>query len=246
MSTELWKPKRQRSPNYPNYSLRECIAFLTKYYAKNKASETHFDEAVISIGHSPSSSTANRAIAAMIAFGLFEFRGSGNAKFYKASKLAQTYMLSTDDDEKAQLLKKAALTDESMKDVWDKWGANIPQEQSIQKSLQLEMSYSPEGAKNFAKVIIDTYEFAHLNEAIVDGNNEEESPNRDEQKQIRIDGTAKKATADSSIRTANLLLIGKDRQVVISVPNDFSEDEFSRMLKWLEIQKEGLVVEVAF
>jgi hypothetical protein len=124
-----------------------------------------------------------------------------------------------------------------MQEIWNKWGADIPHEDSIKKSLQLEMNYSPEGAKRFASVIADTYEFAQLSTTAT---NEEEVESLEEQTSIKkreenIEPEKK------SMRKANLLLQGENREIIIYAPADLNDVEFELIFKWLELQKYGLV-----
>jgi len=172
------KATRQRSPNYPAYSLRDCERFLDIFYSKFKTSEAHFDDAVKVMGHKTTSSTANRVISAMESFGLLEVRGFGQAKFVKASNLGQSILLAENEDERQELLQKSALSNESFLKVWEKWGPNLPTVTSVQKSLQLEMHYSGEGARRFAIVIVDTYDFVKFRDLVDSPEDEEDEINR--------------------------------------------------------------------
>ena len=155
--------KRMRSPNYPNYDLNECIGFLEKYYKKYNVKEAFVDDAIKQIGFSPTSSTANRLLSSMFAFGLFDVRGVKEKRFVLPTKLAQQLILEAKGTPSwYDLLRQAALHDKSMQDIWNQWGPNIPPEDTIKRVLQLDMKYSPEGAKRFAPVIGETYKFAQL------------------------------------------------------------------------------------
>lgn len=232
------KTQRVRSPNYPNYSLKECMAFLEKLYAKYGTSEVHVDDAIKQMGHSPTSSTAGRVLASMFSFGLLESRGAKDSKFVRLSRLAQEILLDEDGSpERLNVLKQAALNDDSMQEIWNKWGANIPHEDSIKKSLQLEMNYSPEGAKRFASVIAETYDFAQLSNASSD---DEEAEATEEQTSTKKQGE-NIGPEKASMRKANLLLQGENREIIFYAPADLTDVEFELIFKWLELQKYGLV-----
>jgi len=232
------KTQRVRSPNYPNYSLKECMAFLEKLYAKYGTSEVHVDDAINQMGHSPTSSTAGRVLASMFSFGLLESRGAKDSKFVRLSRLAQEILLEEDGSpERFNLLKQAALSDDSMQEIWNKWGANIPHEDSIKKSLQLEMNYTPQGAKRFASVIAETYDFGQLSNATSD---DEEAAATEEQTSTKKQGE-NIGSEKASMRKANLLLQGENREISIYAPADLTESEFGLIFKWLELQKYGLV-----
>jgi hypothetical protein len=236
--------KRLRSPNYPNYDLKECVTFLDKFYKKYNVKEAYIDDAVKQMGHSPTSSSANRVLSSMFSFGLLSVRGVKENRFVSPTKLAQEIVLESKETPIwYELLRKAALNDKSMHDIWDKWGPNIPSEDTIKKVLQLEMKYSPEGAKRFASVIVVTYNFARLLEISENSdvliNEEEENKEDNISKEQEISNEDKKSL--SSLRKANLLLPGDKREIVVYAPSDLTNEEFEILILWLQLQKFGLV-----
>jgi hypothetical protein len=132
--------QRVRSPNYPNYSLKECIEFLEKLYSKYGTKEVHIDDAVERMGHSPTSSTAGRVIASMLSYGLLNSRGSKKNRYVWLSQLAQEILLAENDtDRKLELLQKAALNDTATLSVWERWKNDIPSEPTLRKILEFEL-----------------------------------------------------------------------------------------------------------
>lgn len=240
MEQQTKKTVRVRSPNYPNYSLGECMIFLEKLYKKYGANEVHKEDAITQMGHSPTSSTAGRVLASMFSFGLLESRGAKDSKFVRLSRLAQEILLEEDNSpQRFSLLRQAALSDEAMIEIWNKWEANIPHEDSIKKSLQLEMNYSPEGAKRFASVIAATYNYAQLSKVP-----QEEQEDVTIEEEVSLKAREKSSEQEiSSIRKANLPLpgIGVDREIIISVPDDLTDEEFEQARKWFEFLKFGFV-----
>lgn len=235
------KPKRQRSPNYPNYGLRDCVAFIQKIYDKYGAGEAHTDDAIKQAGHSPTSSTAGRVLAALSSYQLIESRGSKSSKFLKLTRLALEILLEKEDSSKRfTLLKQAALSDDAMLAIWEKWGQQIPAEDTIRKVLMLEMGYSPEGAVRFANVVVDTYDFAQLKTQGDTPLTELENSHQDETESL-ADDQSDLEILSSGTRKANLLLPGKNRQIIIYAPEDLTDIEFNLIFKWLELQKYGLV-----
>jgi hypothetical protein len=180
----------------------------------------------------------------MFSFGLLESRGAKDNKFVRLSKLAQEILLEEENSPKRfDLLRQAAKKDSSMQAIWEKWGPNIPHEDSIKKSLQLEMTYSPEGAKRFASVIVETYDFAHMSKAITE--ELEEEINKNEEDKGLEGGGKEKKNITPPIRKANLLLPGINREILISAPADLTDKEFELVLQWLALQKYGLVSSVS-
>ena len=238
---QVKKTQRLRSPNYPNYDLQECVGFAEKLFKKYGTSEVHTEDAITQMGHSYTSSTAGRVLASMFSFRLLESRGTKDSKFVRLSKLAQQILMEDEGSpERIVLLQEAALSDESMQMVWNKWGANIPHVDSIKKSLLFEEKYALEGAKRFASVIIDTYEYAHLKD-MPDEETEIEDETKNEPKPaMRSEKYTSESESNLPMRKANLLLHG-GREMIVQAPDDLTDGEFDRFLKWLEFQRDGLV-----
>lgn len=157
------KSKRTRSPDYPHYTLGDCIGFLNLYINNNGFVEAHKDVASESMGHSPTSSTSNRVVAAMMHYGLFEVRGSGDDRFFWPSVLAgEIYKASRQSAEYIEAIRKAALAPDAMKTVWEKWGENLPTPQALEKSLLVELGFSRLGAERFSTVATENYQYANL------------------------------------------------------------------------------------
>lgn len=239
MNESNFKGQRQRSPNYPYYDLRECVSLLDKLYKKYKGNEVHTEDAYIQMGFSPTSSTANRVLASLFSFGLLESRGTSKSKFVRPSRLGQEILLEEEKSQKRiELLQKATLCDSSMQVIYEKWGSIIPAEETIKKALQLEMNFSAEGAKRFATVIVETFNFAQFSELSSDKNS---TIDEDNNKTTRESEDKKEEIISPFVRKANLLLTGNNREIIIYAPSDLTEDEFLMISKWLELQKYGLV-----
>lgn len=247
--------QRVRSPNYPNYSLKECIGFLEKLDKKYGTKEVHIDDAVEQMGHSHTSSTAARVIASMLSFGLLNSRGSKNNRYVWLSPLSQEILLAENDaDEKLKLLQKAALNDAAITSIWEKYGNNIPGETTLRKVLEYEMSFSKGGANRFSSVLTDTYEFAKLNQLDSEESDEEENDKEEglnnqfdspQNPQSSLDVIGPKTNNDVQLRKANLLLAGQNREIIIYAPVDLTEEEFDLIGDWLRLQKYGLVAKKA-
>lgn len=236
------KMQRVRSPNYPFYDLKECMDFLNKLAEKFGSGEAYFDDAVTQMGHSPTSSTANRVISSLLSFGLINSRGSGANRYVWLSQLSQKILIEEENSPQwVKLIQQAALKDNSMQNVWEKWENEIPQDETIIKVLQFELKYSPKGAKRFASVIIETYEYAKLKESSKKDTKEESQEFDEESSDDFDENDQNKKDLPASIRKANLLLPGHKREIVIYAPADLTDGEFDLILKWLELQKYGLV-----
>ena len=241
--------QRVRSPNYPNYSLKECVDFLEKLYSKYGSKEVHIDDAVEQMGHSPTSSTAGRVIASMLSYGLLNSRGSKNNRYVWLSQLSQEILLAEkDQNRRIKLLRDAALNDTATATVWERYGNDIPPEATLKKILEFEMNFSKGGANRFSFVATETYEYAKLNqlgieETDTNEDNLEEDIDQPRDQQGDENNKDQKIKTDNEVqlRKANLLLAGQNREIIIYAPTDLTEEEFDLIGDWLRLQKYGLV-----
>jgi hypothetical protein len=253
---------RQRSPNYPSYSLKECVEFVIRLYKEVDFKEVYFDDAVKFMGHSPTSSTAPRVMATVGSFGLIESRGTGNDKFIKLSRLAQEMMLGLSDEDESyeripvQLLQEAALNDDMVNTMWNKWGSNIPQQKTVERSLLLEFNFSKPGAQRFSAVLLETYKYAKLDELNVQLENQlkevPELPKNQPVEQIndKINnqtsiqetlGSKMLGSGQYQMQDYALPLQGGEKTVVLRAPAGLTEEDFETIITWIKIIKLGLV-----
>ena len=108
------KDKRKRSPNYPYYSLKDCVGFLNKFIKNNKGGfvEAHMEFAIKYMGYSTGSNRAISAISSMLGYGLFKSRGSGKNRYFWPSELAKQIYKSPDDSNQAIALRQEAALNE--------------------------------------------------------------------------------------------------------------------------------------
>ncbi len=101
--------------------------------------------------------------------------------------------------------------------------------------------------KDFAHVIQENYEAANLKDfsgtpTLIDENKnqDKESQNYSQHPSLNPNRSKQSDEIQSSMRKANLLL-GNNREILIYVPDDLTEEEFNRIPSWLDIQKYGLL-----
>jgi hypothetical protein len=242
---------RQRSPDYPYYNLKDCISFLTKYREKNKFNKAYVDSAISAMGFSTKGSTGNRVIASLLNYGLFQSEGAKDKRLLQPTRLAQEILLEKEGTSHFnELLQQAAQNDGTTRMMLSIWGDNIPTEETIKRYLFLNMKFSEEGARRCAEVFSANYDYVNLKDytekPMSDVTTNTMGENTQEERHPRDNEIPKfsgpsESVSSIKIRKANFLLPGDDREIIISVPSDLTEEEFSLSLKWLEFQKFGLV-----
>ncbi len=117
-----------RGPSYPYVNLSEAVELTRKVYNFTRKSPAPLPSVVKDAWeYSPTSSSGEKVLAALKAFGLVEETVSGEAKMLKISERA--YRILVDDAESAERLKAlrdAALSPKWYKFCWETWGKEMP------------------------------------------------------------------------------------------------------------------------
>src|SRR5690349_11918373 len=80
--------KRDRSPDFPFIGLSKALERLDSLFAKAKRYEVRAFDVAPHWGYKPTSSSLDRTVGALAAYGLIEQSGSGSAKKIKVSDAA--------------------------------------------------------------------------------------------------------------------------------------------------------------
>jgi hypothetical protein len=91
------KVKRKRV-YMPYIGIKEAIDRLAKLKARDGFTEVSYDIALIGMGYTPSSSSADRVLSALLSYGLLDQRGASKNKIVWMTSLAKQILLSLDDD----------------------------------------------------------------------------------------------------------------------------------------------------
>ncbi|HEV3244557.1 MAG TPA: hypothetical protein VGZ31_09110 [Chthoniobacterales bacterium] len=235
MNTE--SSKRSRSPAYPICSLPTAVESARKLWESQRKQEAHIDSALKTLGYGGRSGRAVRAIAALNQYGLTEESGAKDARKIRLSEQAQDILhLAETDERRRKALKAAALTPKINASLWERYGANLPDDVAIKPFLIREKGYND----NIVNWIIANYratlEFAKLDKLV------EDKPEDDKTEPPAI-------TAHDSIRTKPPpmtttaqelpILVGTDR--VARIPFPMADDDFEMLIKTLNLWKEKLV-----
>lgn len=167
--------KRQRSPNFPYATLRDCVDLVRMLHDKVQTTQIPVDLAYRRMDLNPSSSVSLRIMGSLTGYGLLNVEGSGKDKRVNVSELGRRIAIDTrpDSPEIIGLYQKAIFNEPMMQKAWNEWRRNLPRDQeAIETVLRLHYDFSNERAANrFASVIIDNYSFAQLDEYFEGVNN---------------------------------------------------------------------------
>ena len=95
-------------------------------------------------GYKEESSTGFSCIAALKKFGLVDHEGMGESRQVRLSNLALTILLDNDPASAARrdALRNAALGPRIHAELWERYGAELPSDQSLRRFLVLERSFN--------------------------------------------------------------------------------------------------------
>lgn len=114
------------------------------------------DVAVKAWGHTGLTGPSRRKLAALKYYGLVEEVDGG----VRVSKLAEAILHPADDEERARLLKKAALNPDIFREILQKFSR--ASDTSITSHLVRERDFNSKGADKFVEVFRETIQFANL------------------------------------------------------------------------------------
>ena len=165
------KRNRTRSPSYPYLDLP---AALEKAAALWKAEGRHAVAVNVAMqhwGYKEESSTGYSCVAALKKFGLAEHEGIGETRQVRLSNLALTILLDNDPGSagRRDALRTAALGPRIHAELWERYGAELPSEQSLRRFLVLERSFNEASVDELLAEYQATMAFAGLSVGAVRG-----------------------------------------------------------------------------
>jgi hypothetical protein len=198
-------------------------------------------------GYSPKSGAGLVTLAAVKHFGLIEDQGRGVNRTVKLSDLALKIILSPDPSEQGASLKAAALTPAIHRELWDKYGADLPSHAILRYEL-LQRGFSESGAEELIQEYRQTIQVAGLS-----ASDKLPEENEDQRREDGVEDMSKLVKApeaflplpDDKTRKPLVLNLPLSRRslAVIQVPQTVTPDEWDRLIAALETFKGAIVAE---
>jgi hypothetical protein len=159
---------RHRSPNYPMFDLGTAIARTNRFRARAQRNTVDADTAVEAIGYKAGSAGGNRALGALLGYGLLdEIKSATGKRQIKLSAMAYRMLalLTEDDPERLELIRYAALKPKVYADIVNHFpDLEDLDDRVIRNYLVLEQNFNPETVLDVIKGFRATYDFAKLGE----------------------------------------------------------------------------------
>lgn len=172
MAVEL-EPKhkraRTRSPSYPYLALPDALEKAATLWRAESRHAVSVSVAMQHWGYKAESSTGFSCIAALKKFALVDEEGVGEHREVKLSNLALTVILDdTDSPERKTALRTAALSPGIHAELWERYGADLPSDQSLKRFLVIEKNFNESSVDEFLAEYRATIAFAELHAASSD------------------------------------------------------------------------------
>ncbi|KTB75771.1 hypothetical protein AO072_05420 [Pseudomonas syringae ICMP 13102] len=155
---------KQRSPSYPGITLETALARAKAFY---RAEDRHETVVATAVGHwkyGPKSSGGLVTISALKSYGLMDDKGVGVDRKVRLSQLGLS--IAQDDrlvsPERDEAIKKAALNPPILRDLWERYGLNLPSTDTVAHYLRVEKLFIPAAALDLIKIYKEVVSYAKL------------------------------------------------------------------------------------
>ena len=243
-----------RSPAYPAFGLAFAIDKLQMFYKAQVKNAVGVEAAAESMGYQTArSGAAQRAIAALISYGLIAEEGSGASRKVKITEMGRKILLLPENDsEREDLIQEAATNPKIYKDMLAQWPENLPSEKELNKYLTFTKSYHEDIVPSLIKVFRETYEFAKLDKLEYHQTDDEDSTEVNEERGVQQNNTTSSSrnvveavatferNNESAQRILHIPLIG-GRLATLQTPATIDEEDYEFIRKYLEIFKDAII-----
>lgn len=156
--------KRNRSPSYPVFDLEKAVEMAKNFYKAEGFNEALVDIAVKSWGLTPGGSAGYRTVAALLHYGIFEDEGSGDERIVYLTELGKTIVLDEreNSEERKKAIRNAALNPKIFRDLWEKWGPDLPSDENMNFHLVRNLGFNRKHVQKFINSFRSTIEYANL------------------------------------------------------------------------------------
>jgi hypothetical protein len=167
--------RKKRSPSYPGIDLGLALQRARELWEHEHHYAANVETVLGHWGYGAKSGGGYAALAALKSFGLVVDEGSGDSRTASLTRLAQDIITTESEYERGRLTKKAALAPKAHADLWAKYQAQLPSDQTMVLFLIREQGFTPNGASELVSEWKRTMAFANLT-----ANTDTLSPNGDD------------------------------------------------------------------
>lgn len=227
---------KMRSPNYPAYSLRNCVEWVERIWQKEGRTTLDPEIAAVAAGYKGLSGPSRTAIASMKKFGLLEETGEG----LRVSSLTLSILHSSSPGDATEALRDAALKPSLFAQLAETHlQASV---KAIASYLITKLGFSQTGATACAEAFQDTIIFAKLDDptSFASIETDSETPEHPEANIETSHDSLPIAIRDRARVLVWPLTRGIHAEVSFS-SGDLSEEDVDLLCAYLALAKRGLL-----
>ncbi|MBM3550544.1 MAG: hypothetical protein FJX45_02020 [Alphaproteobacteria bacterium] len=157
--------KRDRSPAFPYIGLGKAVERIQVLFDNAKRYEARVADIAKDWGLAPKSSSTDRNVAALLAYGLAEVSGGGDARKIKVSETGWRILDDKRPGIRESLLAEAALRPRIIAEYREHWKHGRPDDSHAISQLKFEGGFTDEAAKLFLRVFDETIRFTKGSDA---------------------------------------------------------------------------------
>ena len=158
------KRSRTRSPSYPYLDLPTALEKVTVLWNVEGRHPAAVSVAMQHWGYKEDSSTGYSCVAALKKFGLVDHDGMGETRQIRLSALALAILLDRDpaSADRRDALRRAALNPRIHAELWERYGADLPSDQTLRRFLVIERNFNEASVDELLAEYKATVAFAGL------------------------------------------------------------------------------------
>ena len=236
---------RIRSPGYPSFSLEQAVEYARKVHEADRQHPVPRDVAARHMGFTGLTGTSDRALSALMHFGLAEKVGKGEIR---VTELALRIIHADTLDEMRAALHEAAFKPDLFKELRDRYPGAPPSAGSLSSYLSRE-NFAPAAIGPAAKAYLETCHYLQRERAYEsDGDATEDKAESPPPKEIETmlasplpNSTSAPAPAvrgvvssPSAVRS-DVFTIGDDGEVVVTLPTTMTQQTYDDLKDWLDL-----------
>lgn len=162
--TEVTPPpasgKKDRSPSFPFITLTKAVERARELFTAAKRHEMRLPDAAAAMNYGAKSSGAIQTLAALIAYGLVEDSGSGDARKFRISDLGFKTLEDERPGAREGALAQAATAPKLIAEYLPMWGEGRPADGICISELRIDRGFTEDGAASFLRVFDDAMTYA--------------------------------------------------------------------------------------
>lgn len=237
-------PRRERSPSYPGIGLETAIEKARVVWDKEHRHAAPVSNLYRHWNYKGATGPSMTTLSALLKFGLLDDQGSGDSRTAILTEDAMAILLapSADHPDRLRAIREAALRPTIHQELWKRYGADLPSDDTIQYYLVRERKFTEMAARDLIKEYRATLAFAGVQESVtVSGDGEIEPATELENEPPTIPEAqvlTPPATETPTMQTMRFP-VDETRSAVLQVPGPVTADDWDAIFDALEVFKKA-------